>query len=199
MDGYLHMIDLKVALEILAEHRGTHVVISTMTSAHLWSDISDSARDFVYLPSTMGQGPSLGLGLALAHPGQGVVVINGDGCMLMSLGCLVTIASHPANLFTVVIDNGVYELTGGQRTAGSNNIDYAGIAKASGIDRVYTFSAKDEWRRGAAEALSGQGPVFIHLRVAPSTNGVALSKLGPVGDRIKRLQKALSAPNPDVA
>ncbi len=47
----------------------------------------------------MGQGPALALGLALAQPGRGVVVVNGDGCMLMSLGSLVTVANQPANLY----------------------------------------------------------------------------------------------------
>src|SRR4051812_16117764 len=100
------------ALEVLAAHRGNRVVISTMASIGVWPKLSDSPLDFYYLPSSMGQGPDLGLGLALAQPDHGVVVINGDGSMLMNLGSLVTLANHPANVFLIVMDNGLYEVTG---------------------------------------------------------------------------------------
>ena len=72
---------------------------STMSSVAVWPQLSDTPLDFAYIPSSMSQGPALGLGLALAQPGRGVVVVNGDGCTLMSLGSLVTLANHPALLY----------------------------------------------------------------------------------------------------
>src|SRR4051794_3190554 len=111
------------ALEVLARHRGNKVVVTTMTSGGVWPALSDTPLDFAYLPSSMGQGPSLGLGLALACPGRGVVVVNGDGCTLMNLGCLVTLASHPADVYLLVMDNGLYEVTGGQPTPGAGRVD----------------------------------------------------------------------------
>src|SRR6266498_5178860 len=95
------------ALEVLVRHRGDRVVVTTMSSVALWPQLSDSPLDFHYIPSAMGHGPALGLGLALAQPTRGVVVLNGDGCMLMSLGSLVTLASHPANVFLLILDNGL--------------------------------------------------------------------------------------------
>ena len=80
----------------------------------------------------MGQGPALGLGLALAQPGRGVVVVNGDGCMLMSLGSLVTLANHPADLYLLILDNGLYEVTGGQPTAGTGRVDFAAHGAGGG-------------------------------------------------------------------
>ena len=113
----------------------------------------------------MSQGPALGLGLALAQPNRGVVVVNGDGCMLMSLGSLVTMANHPANLYLLILDNALYEVTGGQPTAGTGHVDFAAMARAAGIRRVYAFDAIDDWRAKAAEALTGPGPVVVWLRV----------------------------------
>src|SRR5262245_40263708 len=100
------------ALEVVAAHRGDRIVVTTMTSVGAWPELSDSPLDFHYIPSSMGQGPALGLGLALAQPGRGVIVLNGDGCTLMNLGCLVTLASNPADVFLVILDNGLYEVTG---------------------------------------------------------------------------------------
>src|SRR4029077_9665760 len=83
-------------------------------------------------PASMGQAPALALGLALARPELGVVVVCGDGHLLMNLGCLVTLASYAADVFLVVIDNGVYEVTGGQAVPGAGRTDFAGLARAAG-------------------------------------------------------------------
>src|SRR3954469_13279059 len=149
------MMTVQQALEVLARHRGERVVVATMTSGGVWPALSDTPLDFAYLPSSMGQGPALGLGLALACPGRGVVVVNGDGCTLMNLGCLVTLAAHPADVYLLIMDNGLYEVTGGQPVAGAGRTDYAGLARAAGIGRVYAFDTLAAWRAGAAEALAG--------------------------------------------
>src|SRR6478735_7065514 len=100
------------ALEVLARQRGERIVVTTMSATGIWPALSDGPLDFSYIPSAMGQGPALGLGLALAQPSHGAIVINGDGCMLMNLGSLVTLANHPADLFLIIMDNGLYEVTG---------------------------------------------------------------------------------------
>src|SRR6266404_3492364 len=102
------------ALEAVLPHRGDKIVVTTMSSAGIWPQLSDTPLDFAYIPSAMGHGPSLGLGLALAQPERGAIVVNGDGCTLMSLGCLVTLANQVANVFLLILDNGLYEVTGGQ-------------------------------------------------------------------------------------
>src|SRR5438309_4860837 len=121
------------ALEAVLPHRGNKIVVTTMSAAGIWPEVSDSPLDFNYIPSAMGHGPDLGLGLALAQPGRGVIVVNGDGCTLMNLGCLVTLANHPADVYLLIIDNGLYEVTGGQATAGAGHTDFAGLARAAGI------------------------------------------------------------------
>ena len=67
------------ALEVVLPHRGDRIVVSTMSSAGIWPLLSESPLDFAYIPSAMGHAPSLGLGLALAQPERGVIVLNGDG------------------------------------------------------------------------------------------------------------------------
>ena len=127
------MMTHREALEVLAAHRGGRIVVTTMGSIGIWPALSDTPLDFAYIPSAMGHGPPLGLGLALALPDRGVVVVNGDGCTLMNLGCLLTLANQPANLCLLVIDNGFYEVTGGQPHAGVGHTDFAGLARAAGI------------------------------------------------------------------
>jgi thiamine pyrophosphate-dependent acetolactate synthase large subunit-like protein len=178
------------ALEVLAEHRGRHVVVTTHGSVDLWVSLSDTPLDFAYVPASMGQGPDLGLGLALAQ-GRGVVVVCGEGHLLMNLGCLVTIASHPADLFLLVIDNGVYEVTGGQPSPGAGRTDFAGLARAAGIPRVYSCRTAEEWRRVAPEALAGPGPVAVWLKVEARPGQRAPKAMRPMDDQIARLRRLL--------
>src|SRR5436190_177136 len=120
------------ALEVLAAHRAEQVVVTTMGSVAIWPQLSDSPLDFHYLPSSMGQGVPLGLGLCLAKPGRGVIVLTGDGGLLMNLGCLVTAAQHRVPLAIVLIDNGLYEVTGGQSVPGARRTDFAALARGAG-------------------------------------------------------------------
>jgi thiamine pyrophosphate-dependent acetolactate synthase large subunit-like protein len=179
------------ALEVLAQHRGRRIVVTTMTSAGLWPALSDTPLDFAFIPSSMGQGTALGQGLALAQPERGVIVANGDGCMLMNLGSLVTIASHPAPVFVIVLDNGLYEVTGGQPTPGAGHVDFAGLARAAGIERVYCFDSREKWQSGAAEALRDPGPVFIHLKVEGRMGQQTPKAPRPMKEQIGRLRDGL--------
>src|SRR5262249_19427141 len=162
-----------------------------MSSAGIWPQLSDSPLDFAYIPSAMGHAPDLGLGLALAQPGRGVIVLNGDGCMLMNLGVLVTLASHPADVYLLILDNGLYEVTGGQAGVGRGRTDFAGLGRAAGIPRVYTFDNADAWRNGAGEALTGAGPVVIWLKVEGRLGQKTPKPPRPLGEQIERLRKAL--------
>jgi thiamine pyrophosphate-dependent acetolactate synthase large subunit-like protein len=190
------MMSQRGALEVLAAHRGDHVVVTTMSAVGLWPELSDSPLDFAYLPSAMGEAPALGLGLALAQPGRGVVVVNGEGSMLMNLGSLVTLAHHPARVYLLIVDNGLYEVTGGQVTAGTGHADFAGLARAAGIPRVYTFDSLETWRAGAAEALAGPGPVAVWLKVEGRLGQKTPQAPRPMREQITRLRQALGVPSP---
>lgn len=179
------------ALEVLALHRAERIVITTMTATGIWPALSDTNLDFAYIPSSMGQAPALGLGLALAHPGRGVIVVNGDGSTLMNLGCLVTLASHPADVYLVILDNGLYEVTGGQPVAGSGRTDFATLARGAGISRVYSFADVASWSAGAHEALSGPGPVAICVRIEGRLGQKTPKPHRPMGEQIARLRRGL--------
>jgi sulfopyruvate decarboxylase subunit beta len=185
------LMTVREALEVLTRHRGGRIVITTMTAAGVWPQLSDQPLDFAYIPSAMGQATSLGLGLALAQPDRGVIVVNGDGSMLMNLGSLVTLANHPANIYVLILDNGLYEVTGGQPTAGAGHTDFAGLARSSGIQRVYQFEDLQAWQAGAAEALAGPGPVVIWLKVQGRLGQKTPKPPRPMTEQIKRLREAL--------
>ena len=183
------------ALKVLADWRTDEIVVTTMGAAREWPKLSQHARDFHYLPSAMGHAPMLGLGLALAQARRGVMVLNGDGCMLMSLGCLVTIATSGATNFTlVVLENGIYEVTGGQSTAGalSPPVDFAALARAAGFKSVAAFETLECWRDGAARALTMPGPRFIVLRVEPVGEDYHLPTLPSVTERLRAFRQALT-------
>lgn len=181
----------KQALEVLAHHRGDAVVVTTMSAIGVWPEFSDSPLDFAYMPSAMGQAPALGLGLALAQPERRIIVVNGDGSMLMNLGSLATIAAHPANLFLLIMDNGIYEVTGGQATAGQGRVDFAGLARAAGITRVYAFDSQEAWQAGAVEALAGSGPVAVCLRVEARLGQKTPKPPRAMSEQIRRLRDGL--------
>ena len=193
---------LVAALEILRDARDDAVVVTTMGSAREWPRISQHPLDFHYVPSSMGQAPALGLGLALAMPGRKVIALNGDGCMLMNLGSLVTITSQaPANYVLIVLDNGVYEVTGRQPTAGSaagrtgrQRIDYSELARAAGFAHTYHFHDLEAWRSGVAEVLAAEGPVLATLDVEPVWEGeISITSPGPMKERIARFRAALAS------
>ncbi|HVX59859.1 MAG TPA: thiamine pyrophosphate-dependent enzyme [Pirellulales bacterium] len=182
------------ALKTLADWRSDQIVVTTMGASREWPKLSQHPLDFHYIPSAMGHGPMLALGLALALPEREVVAFNGDGCMLMGLGGLVTIvASAAKNLSLIVLDNGIYEVTGGQATAGAQAaVDFAGVARAAGFPAVAAFDNLHEWQSHAAEVLALPGPRFICLGVEPVGAEFQLSSPAPMADRIEKFRAALA-------
>jgi len=188
------------AVQVVAGLRGDAIVVTTMGAAREWPKLSQHALDFHYLPSAMGQAPMLGLGLALAQPHREVIVFNGDGCTLMNLGCLVTIAAAGAANFTlIVLENGIYEVTGGQATAAGakcgQEVDFAAMARAAGLTSVFDFDDAAIWQREAAMALHSPGPRFLSLHVAPVGADYPLPALSPMAERIAAFQAALVSPS----
>jgi thiamine pyrophosphate-dependent acetolactate synthase large subunit-like protein len=181
--------------------RDEDVVIPSMGSAREWlARGTPHERDLVLVPSAMGHATSMGLGLALAQPTRRVIVLSGDGSLLMNLGTLVSIsAAAPANLVVVVFDNGVYEVTGGQPTAGApegrrhnDAVDFVATARACGWTSVHRWSALDDWARGAAGALAAAGPTLIVLDVEPAPERPGPKSPGPAPERAKRFMRALA-------
>jgi phosphonopyruvate decarboxylase len=117
----------------------------------------------------MGKASSLGLGLALGRPDRKVWVLDGDGSLLMNLGTLVTIAQEaPPNLVHFVLENGVYEVTGGQPVPGAGQTDLAAMARAAGYPAAARFDTLAALEAGVDAVLAGPGPALVSLVVAPA-------------------------------
>ncbi len=142
----------------------------------------DRPRNF-YTWGSMGVASSIGLGLALARPDVRVIVLDGDGSLLMNLGSLATIGMYaPGNLAVVVMDNEEYATTGGQQTPTAHGADLAGAARAMRIASAVTVRSEDELKtalgawpfqgrdRGVESPArrAGGGPLMIVAKVDES-------------------------------
>jgi thiamine pyrophosphate-dependent acetolactate synthase large subunit-like protein len=187
------MMTHRDALEVLASHRRPEqVVIATMGSVAIWPKLSDNPLDFHYLPSSMGQGVPLGLGLCLAKPGHSAIVLVGDGGLLMNLGCLVTVAQFTVPLHILLVNNALYEVTGGQPVPNASRTDFAAIARGAGIGSIYSCRERSEWEAIAADAVNGSGPTFVELKVVGERGKTTPSAPRPMAEQIERLQTALA-------
>ena len=165
------MIPVRDALQAISDRRGDAVVVSTMMTAREWPKVSANEPLDLPIVGCMGKASSVALGIALGRPERRVIVLDGDGSLLMNLGSLVTIANaKPRNLVHCVFENGIYEITGGQPVPGEGTFDLATLARGAGFANSYAVS--DE--AGLAqldEAFSKPGPTFIGLRVSPVEGG----------------------------
>jgi sulfopyruvate decarboxylase subunit beta len=128
--------------------------------------IKDREENF-YMIGSMGLASSIGLGVALCQPDRKVIVLDGDGNVLMSMGTLAMIAAEaPKNLVHVVIDNEVYESTGKQRSI-SNAVPLEQVAKSSGYRQAVRVDKKEEIKPAFEKLMNSEGPVFLLIKVEP--------------------------------
>jgi thiamine pyrophosphate-dependent acetolactate synthase large subunit-like protein len=120
----------------------------------------------------MGQAATIGLGLALAQPEKRVLVVTGDGEMLMGLGALATVADQaPRNLAILVMDNELYAETGRQPTATAGPTDLAKVAEGAGFRAAMTIASPGEFETAKDILLGGDGPVLVVAKVAVRSYG----------------------------
>jgi thiamine pyrophosphate-dependent acetolactate synthase large subunit-like protein len=177
----------------LLEKRGELLVVAGLGST-AW-DITAAGDTDLNFPTwgAMGQAAMLGLGIALAQPKRRVLVITGDGEMLMGLGSLATIGvQQPKNLTVVVIDNERYGETGMQATHTAHGVDMAAIAKACGFRNSEKILKEKNLRKIVHEI---PGPNFLQIKVSaeklplmlPPKDGIVLK------DRFRRALLGKSA------
>lgn len=163
-----------VVARLLRDRNDALVVAGLGNSSFDVMAAGDSPRNF-YLWGAMGGAAMVGLGIALAQPDKRVLVITGDGEMLMGLGALATIAvARPANLSIVVLDNEYYAETGMQMTHTGKGVDLVGIAAAAGIAQNGMARTEAEMERMTAPIYSTKGPYFGLIKVSTERNGTAL-------------------------
>jgi thiamine pyrophosphate-dependent acetolactate synthase large subunit-like protein len=155
-----------VVSELLKDRNGAIAVGGLGASTYDIAAAGDNDRNF-YLWGGMGGAVMIGLGLALAQPKLQVVVITGDGEMLMGLGSLATVGvQKPANLSIVVLDNEAYGETGGQVSHTAASVDLVGVARACGIadSRAITTMAEVEAFAVSLKEAS-RGPRFANVKI----------------------------------
>lgn len=156
------------ALKALIPYVGPDdIVVAVYQSCFDW--LALNPRDLNYVAvGAMGQASSHALGLALANPDRRVFVFDGDGSLLMNLGSLVTIAgARPANLYHFALVNRMYEVNGAQPLPGTDDLDFAGLARSSGYPTATTFDDLAGFEAGLPGFLSEPGPQFAALEIVP--------------------------------
>ena len=125
-------------------------------------------ENFFYLQHAMGLASSIGLGLAMHLPEEGIVVLDGDGSVLMNLGTLATMARYrPRNLTHIIFDNGSLLSTGGFDSHTTSGItDLAAIAKGAGLERVSAVDSIMDFGEAVIEAFKADGLSVIVAKVA---------------------------------
>jgi len=155
-------------LRTLARHYTNQLVVSVYTTCFEWLAICPKALNYVSV-GAMGQAGSHALGLALGRPDQEVWVLDGDGSLLMNLGCLVTLAgASPPNLTHFVFQNGCYEANQSMPLPVATPIDFAAIARGAGVPsalRIADTETLDQWLRSRGPA---SGPTVVDLAVRSS-------------------------------
>ena len=135
-------------------------------------------KQHLYQVGSMGCASGMALGVAL-NTTRPIVVVDGDGAALMKLGTLATVGNYgPKNLMHVLLDNGVHDSTGGQPTV-SGTVDFAGVALACNYRFAATCSSLDGFETGMRVAFDGEGPSFLHVKIAPGSAPVGRPTIPP--------------------
>lgn len=168
-------------------------IVETIDDEFLISNIGFPSRELFgikdrkstfYMSGSMGMATPIGLGLSLALEEQDddrkIIVIDGDGSVLMNFGELVTVyAQNPSNLIIALIDNEAYGSTGSQETYASK-INFSNIARSIGFKEVYYIDAKNSVDDiDMKEYVNNKGPVFLHIKVNPGNNDAPIIDLTP--------------------
>jgi len=147
-----------------------------------------------YMIGSMGLSPSIALGIALAKPSQAVAVFDGDGNVLMGMGCLASVATHkPGRFLHFCFDNGQHASTGGQRTV-SSKVSLEKVAASAGYAWAAKVEKESEIPGKVDEMLAQKGPSFLLLKVEPGglPEGTARVDLTPE-QMTERMRKFLGA------
>ena len=166
--GKSKALDRRDVVRMLLAKRGELLVIAGL-GAPAWdaTDAGDHPLNFP-LWGGMGGAAAIGLGLALAQPQRRVLVLTGDGELLMGMGSLATIgAQRPRNLSVVVLDNERYGETGMQASHTAFGVDLAAAAKACGFVSATMVTTMEQVRRLRAQLPRTDGPMFAQVKVAP--------------------------------
>ncbi|WP_448042494.1 thiamine pyrophosphate-dependent enzyme [Bradyrhizobium liaoningense] len=169
-----------VTSRLIAKLKNQEAVIGGIgnTNFDLWA-AGHRPQNF-YMLGSMGLAFPIALGVALAQPGRRVFALEGDGSLLMQLGALSTIAAlKPTNLTMIVMDNGIYQITGAQPTPAANVADIVAIAIGSGLVSSAWAADEEDFERLVNDAMAATEPRLIAVRIDDKP-GVGTTRRDPV-------------------
>lgn len=183
---------VEVVPQLIEDTQGTLFVSGLAGASKDLAALTNDGTNIFTMAGAMGAGAMLGLGLALAQPRHRVIVMTGDGELLMNVGALATIAvMAPSNLALLCIDNGHYGETGYQRSHTSLGVDLEAMAKGAGITNTATLSSTDNLEAGRELLNRRQGPCFVLLKVKPTDPPAFRRLLDPAACRYRFRQALL--------
>jgi thiamine pyrophosphate-dependent acetolactate synthase large subunit-like protein len=165
----MNRLDITRRLVAKLDHQEAVIGGIGNTNFDLWA-AGQRPQNF-YMLGSMGLAVPIGLGVALAQPNRRVFVLEGDGSILMQLGALSTVAMLALrNLTIIVMDNGIYQITGAQPTATASTADIAAIARGAGLTQSNWAADEQDFERQVDRALRHDGPWLIaaHIDGEPS-------------------------------
>ncbi|MEY9122269.1 thiamine pyrophosphate-dependent enzyme [Bradyrhizobium yuanmingense] len=169
-----------VTSRLIAKLKHEEAVIGGIgnTNFDLWA-AGHRPQNF-YMLGSMGLAFPIALGVALAQPDRRVFALEGDGSLLMQLGALSTIAAlKPKNLTMIVMDNGIYQITGAQPTPAANVADIVAIAIGSGLASSAWAADEEDFERLVDDAMAASEPSLIAVRIDDKP-GVGTTRRDPV-------------------
>ncbi|MBE0692718.1 MAG: thiamine pyrophosphate-binding protein [Aquamicrobium sp.] len=164
------VLDRRTAVpELVGRHEDFLIISGLAGAVYDMTALTNQGDHFYGLGGAMGAACMMGLGLALARPDKRVLVVTGDGELLMSLGSLCSIGViNPPNLSIVCVDNGHYGETGFQKTHTYRGVDIEKFAQGAGIKMTCTVSKQEEIPNASRMLREGNGTAFVLLTVAPT-------------------------------
>jgi sulfopyruvate decarboxylase subunit beta len=173
----------QAAIAALVAARADAITITTEQAIGGWRaavpEPANHIPDHLDIVGCMGSASTIGLGIALAQPERKVIVVDGDGSLLMQLGSLVTIAgAAPANFYHFVFENGVYETSGSQPLPAEGKFDLHEMARAAGYAHVAQFDDAGAFAAALPGLLLRRGPAFVSVRTEAEDGFLVRSSAG---------------------
>ena len=180
--------------QLVGRHEDFLVVAGLAGTARDLTYLSDDAPHVFALAGAMGAATAMGLGLALARPDRRVLVVTGDGELLMNVGTLATAAIvNPPNLAIVCVDNGHYGETGFQKSHTSLGVDLEQMAIGAGIRTTRTVERSEQIPEASRLIREGNGTSFVLLRVQPNDSPPHKRDLDPTTEKLRFRSALLDA------
>src|SRR3954454_6627816 len=162
----------KDAIAALVAQSAGALTVTTEQAIGAWRaavpEPANEIPDHLDVVGCMGSASTIALGIALARPERKVIIVDGDGSLLMQLGSLVTIAgAAPPNLYHFVFENGVYETSGSQPLPAEGRFDMSEMARGAGYAHVAQYADAAQFNAELPALLRRRGPLFVSVRTEP--------------------------------